>query len=114
MSKKEKKKTIMECWRFTPAEKELYIGRLSAELSVLRASVDASQEEVANIIGISRQTYNAIECGKRKMTWNTYMALILFFDYNPESHNTIRQLDVFPNKIDECWLAAKCNGFLEK
>lgn len=26
---------------------------------------------------------------------NYYMALILFFDYNPNSHYTIRQLGVF-------------------
>ena len=35
------------------------------------------------------------------------MALILFFDYNPASHNTIRQLDAFPNRLDECWLTGK-------
>lgn len=41
------------------------------------------------------------------MTWGTYMALMLFFDYNPLSHNTIRQLEVFPYQLDECWLSGK-------
>ena len=44
---------------------------------------------------------------KRKMTWNTYMSLILFFDYNPNTHYTIRQLDAFPYRLDECWLSGK-------
>lgn len=35
------------------------------------------------------------------------MALILFFDYNPNTHDTIRQLDAFPYHLDECWLAGK-------
>lgn len=35
------------------------------------------------------------------------MALILFFDYNPSSHDTIRQLDAFPYQLDECWLSGK-------
>lgn len=111
MNKQLNKESLMEYWYFSDQEKEMYVHRLSEVLSVLRASVKASQEEVANVIGLSRQTYSAIECGKRKMTWNTYMSLILFFDYNPASHDTIRKLGVFPHKLDECWLAAKSIHF---
>lgn len=111
MNKQLNKESLMEYWYFSDQEKEMYVHRLSEVLSVLRASVKASQEEVANVIGLSRQTYSAIECGKRQMTWNTYMSLILFFDYNPASHDTIRKLGAFPHKLDECWLAAKSIHF---
>ena len=99
--------SYMEYWHFTKEEKERLISKLSAELPALRGAVKATQDEIANAIGISRQTYNAIEMQKRSMSWNTYMALILFFDYNPSSHYTIRQLDAFPYRLDECWLSGK-------
>lgn len=101
------RKNYMDYWRFTPEEKDQLINHLAKELPALRGAAKATQDELANAIGVSRQTYNAVEMLKRKMTWSTYMALILFFDYNPNTHDTIRQLDAFPYHLDECWLAGK-------
>lgn len=101
------RKNYMDYWKFSVEEKNNLIDRLTKELPALRGAAKASQDEIANAIGVSRQTYNAVEIQKRKMTWNTYMSLILFFDYNPNTHNTIRQLEAFPNRLDECWLSGK-------
>lgn len=102
-----KRKTYMEYWHFSPEEKEDLIQKLTATLPALRGAAKATQEEVANAVGISRQTYCAVEMQKRKMSWNTYMALILFFDYNPNSRNAIRQLGAFPQQLDECRLSGE-------
>ena len=37
------------------------IDKLTEELLILRTKAEISQEEIANIIGTSRQTYGAIE-----------------------------------------------------
>lgn len=84
-------------------KKEL-IDVISKELVALRAKSGVSQEELSKRIGISRQTYQAVETGKRKMTWRTYLALLLFFDYNPMTHDMLRSLKVFP---DELWNAKR-------
>lgn len=107
MEKILKRKDYMEYWLFTKEEKNQLINILSKELPALRGAANATQDEIASIIGVSRQTYNSIELQKRKMSWNTYMSLILFFDYNPNTHYTIRQLNVFPYRLDECWLSGK-------
>lgn len=99
--------TYMNYWHFSKEMKDELIDKLTTVLPALRGAVGVSQDEIANAIGLSRQTYNSIELKKRRMTWGTYMALILFFDYNPSSHYTIRQLEVFPNQPDECWLSGK-------
>lgn len=99
--------SYMDYWHFTTEEKDKLINSLTKELPALRGAAKATQDELANAIGVSRQTYNAVEMQKRKMTWNTYMSLILFFDYNPNTHYTIRQLDAFPYRLDECWLSGK-------
>lgn len=80
-------------------EKDRLISILSTELSVLRTKANISQEDLANIIGVSRQTYGAIERGIRKMTWNTYLAIILFYDYNEITHNFLRNINVFPYEL---------------
>ncbi len=102
-----KRPSYMDYWHFDEETKEKLIRRLTTELPALRGAVGASQNEIANAIGVSRQTYNSIELQKRPMSWSLYMALILFFDYNPSSHYTIRQLDAFPYQLDECWLSGK-------
>lgn len=68
--------------KFTDFDKEKLIKLLTNSLPVLRAKLGVSQEEVSSIIGVSRQTYSSIETGKRKMTWNTFLSLILFFGCN--------------------------------
>lgn len=51
---------------------------LTDELPVLRAKLGISQDDISSFVGISRQTYSAIETKKRKMLWNTFLSLILF------------------------------------
>ena len=56
--------------------------RLVYELPVLRARMGISQAELAKRVGISRQTYNNIETGKKKINWLTFNALIAVFRSN--------------------------------
>lgn len=61
-----KRRTYMECWHFTQFEKDGLIEKLTAALPALRGAVGATQNEIANAIGISIQTYNAVESQKKK------------------------------------------------
>lgn len=94
-------------WRFSEHEKYEHAKRLALELSALRGKIGTTQEEIASAIGVSRQTYGAYENGTRPIPWSAYLALLFYFDYIPSTHYMIRQLDLFPNEFDECWLAGK-------
>lgn len=63
-------------------DRERLIDILTEELPVLRAKIGLSQDDLSGIIGISRQTYSSIETKKRKMSWNTFLSLILVFENN--------------------------------
>lgn len=76
----------------TEKEKNAYIDTLMPELVALRAKADISQEELAGILGISRQTYSSVERNVRKMSWTTYMALILFYDCNNATRSYLRSV----------------------
>lgn len=69
------------------------------ELPVLRARARASQEVIAEKIGISRQTYSGIETGKREMTWTIFWALLAFFQNNEQTKTMIDQINGFGDSM---------------
>lgn len=86
-------------WTITDKEKEKYIDALSNELIMLRNKAEVSQEELSYLIGVSRQTYGSIERKNRKMSWSTYLALLMFYDYNKKTHHVLRAIGAFPHEI---------------
>lgn len=94
--------TYKQFWSFAKEDKDKLAEKFTIELPALRGKAGASQEEVASSIGISRQTYSAYENQSKPLPWNTFLALLFYFDYNPSTHYTIRQLGVFPNELDQC------------
>lgn len=85
---------------YLPTKKRIkFIATLTPNLTVLRTRAEISQEELANLIGVFRQTYCAIERKVRKMAWSTYLSLVLFYDHNQKTHKLIRRLSVFPKEL---------------
>lgn len=84
---------------FQDANRILCIVKLTNTLPVLRASLNLSQEELAEYVGMSRKTINSIENKKRIMTWSSCMTLMAFFMTNRASRNFLidnqETLDVF-------------------
>lgn len=89
----------LSSWALTDAEKDKFISSLTPELVPLRTKAEISQEDLASLIGISRQTYSALERKIRKMSWSTYLSLIMFYDYNQKTHQMIRAMGVFPYDV---------------
>ena len=88
-------------WELPQAQKDEYVQNLTSKLAALRAHADISQEDLANIIGTSRQTYHAIETSKRTMSWSTYLSLIFFYDAVEDTSQMIRELGLYPTQLVE-------------
>lgn len=86
-------------WIITEDEKRKYINALAEELPSLRAKVGVPQDELAKIIGVSRQTYGDVERRVKTMSWSTFLSLILFFDSHSATHDLLRSLPAFPYEI---------------
>ena len=80
--------------------KTAYIDKLAENLSMLRAKAGVTQGDVADRIGIARQTYSAIECGRNRMSWNTFMSLILFFKENAQTKEVIKILGIYTDELE--------------
>jgi len=55
------------------------MAKMTENLKVLRNKLNLTQDELANKVGISRQTLVSIENKRRDMSWNTFVALIAVF-----------------------------------
>ncbi len=86
-------------WNLTKEEQNVYMDALAGELAPLRARAGISQGELAYLVGVSRQTYSSIELKKKKMSWSTYLSLIMVFDSIASTHNVIRTLPAFPAEM---------------
>lgn len=86
-------------WTVPKSEQKNYIERFTLELPALRAKAGISQGELSAAVGVSRQTYSAVEGKKRPMTWSTYLSLLFFFDYNVQTHDMLRGSGVFPEPL---------------
>ena len=71
------------------------IDALIIELPVLRARIGASQADISERIGISRQTYNAIENGKKSMSWTVFLALYAVFSNDERILQMLNSIDIF-------------------
>lgn len=80
--------------------RNMIVELLRKELPVLRAKARISQEDIAEKIGISRQTYSSIETGKREMSWTTFLALIAYFQNNESTKKMIGEINGLPEGIE--------------
>ena len=92
---------VKERWDISKERKDELIQKLTQELKVLRVRADVTREKLANIIGLSRQTYSQIESGSKVMTWNTYLSLIFFFNSVDETSKLLSVLGVYPKEFGE-------------
>lgn len=93
--------SVKERWSLSKKRKEELISELTPELRMLRVKADMTQEELANIIGLSRQTYSQIELGNKVMSWNTYLSLLFFYRSVESTARLLLVLDVYPEEFTE-------------
>jgi len=86
-------------WSISKEKKQEYINRLLPHLAALRARAGLSQDELSGLVGVSRQTYCLTESGARSLSWNTYLSIVMFFDYNCKTHDLLRGIGAFPEDL---------------
>ena len=89
------------CIDYIDIDKEKLIDILTDELPVLRAKIGLSQDELSKIIGVSRQTYSAVETKKRKMSWSMFMTLVLFFEHNENTKEMLNVSGAFSDSLEQ-------------
>lgn len=75
--------------------REQSIEAMTNNMVVLRTMLNLSQAELANLIGVGRQTLAAVENRKRKMTWSVFLSLMFVFSQNKQTNTLLTHLGVY-------------------
>ena len=86
-------------WNINKEYKELCTAILQDSLASLRAKAGLNQEEISSILGMTRQTYHALETGKQQIPWTTFLAFIFFFRELDATKEMINDLRIFPIEL---------------
>ena len=85
--------------------REKYSVAMARNLQMLRAKLGLTQQEVCNLVGVSRQSIVQAE-RSHKLAWNTYLALVFLFSRNEETRRLMSFLEIYPREFD-CLFEAK-------
>ena len=69
--------------------KRKLIYKMVVELPQIRKEMKISQTEFGKKVGLSRQTISGIEMGIAPLTWNNYLAIVMFLEANKERCKTV-------------------------
>lgn len=82
-------------------QKAVLIKNMADNLPILRKKLDVTQSELASKIGVSRNTLATIEIGKKTMTWNMFLSLILIFTKNEDTEKLLSVLGIYTYELNE-------------
>lgn len=82
-------------------DKDILIKNMTDNLPMLRTRLGLSQEELANKIGLSRSTVFAMETNRSKMTWNTFLSLVLLFIKNKNTNKLLNVLEIYTDELND-------------
>jgi len=82
-------------------QRNTLISNMADNLPVLRKKLGITQEELAEMIGVSRSTLASIEGKKRDMTWNMFLSLQLVFTKNKETDKLLNAMEIYTDEFNE-------------
>ena len=83
------------------AQKAVLIKNMAENLPILRKKMNVTQAELAALIGVSRNTLVYIETGKKTMTWNMFLSLILIFTKNKGTDKLLNVLEIYTDELND-------------
>lgn len=85
----------------TKDEKNALMKTMAENLPILRSKLNLSQEELAILLGVTRQTISSFESNQRKMTWSVFLALILIFFRNEPTKKLLVALNIYTPALND-------------
>ena len=73
---------------------------MADNLKVLRNKLNLNQDELARKVGVSRQTLVSVENKKRKMSWNTFIALITVFRAESSTSDLLNYFGIYSQELN--------------
>lgn len=80
--------------------KDKYTKLMAENLPTLRTKLGINQDEMAELVGSSRQMLSLIERGVRPMMWDTFMSMHYIFRCNTATKDMMRFLGLYTDELE--------------
>lgn len=94
----------------TKDDKNALMKAMADNLPILRSKLNLSQEELAVLLGVTRQTISSFESNQRKMTWSVFLALILIFFRNEPTKRLLVAINIYTPALNDFLNISKNTG----
>jgi Predicted transcriptional regulators len=84
---------------FFNINRQAYTKIMSKNLPVLRAKNALSQTELAEMIGVTRQTISCVERGTKDLSWTHFISLLFVFTRDDSTFALLRALDIYTDEL---------------
>lgn len=82
-------------------DRKKYTEAMARNLPTLRAKLGLSQTQLADCIGVTRQTISSIENQSRELSWTNFLSLLFLFSQNPETMKLLPVLDIYTPELEQ-------------
>lgn len=87
------------------------VNNMVDNLAVLRMKLQLKQVELADMVGISRQTLLAIEKKQRPLSWSIFLSLLFVFFINEETRSLLGVMGIYTDEFDSVIKLSKPSKF---
>lgn len=91
-----------------------YTQLMAQNLPMLRTCLGLSQLNLAEIIGVTRQTISAIESGTRKLSWGNFISLLFVFTQNEQTLLLLKTLGIYTEELESIFRIASLGPLQEQ
>lgn len=82
-------------------DRKKYTTAMADNLAMLRVKLGINQDELASVIGVTRQTISAIENKSRELTWTTFLSLMFIFTQNEKTRDLLPVLGIYTQELSQ-------------
>lgn len=95
-------------------DRTYYTQLMAQKLPVLRASLGINQAELAEMIGVTRQTLSAAESGSRPLSWGNFISLLFVFTQNEQTNLLLETLGIYTKELNSVFRVTDLSALQEQ
>lgn len=81
--------------------KKKLLDNMAENLQMLRVKLGLTQNELGEMLGVSRHTIMNIENRNSELTWNNFLALVFFFIKNEGTNKLLNVLEIYTDEFND-------------
>ena len=91
---------VMEPLGILSLDRKKYTKAMAENLSALRARLGLSQTQLADCIGVTRQTISSIENLSRELSWTNFLSLLFLFSKNADTARLLPVMGIYTEELE--------------